>query len=169
MLRAYLIIFIVHLCFFFQGCATSEHLEGSSKGETEKFKMTKEEMWNEIGVLNAQIRKLEEENQRIRDENQVLPEKLTVPQLKHETPSSKSYELENEGHEIESMYVQKRSVRVRDGPGIDYRVVDGLRLGERVFTKDLEGDWYRIVDAGDFGKTIGWIHGSLLGKMPPGQ
>ena len=195
MIRAYLIIFIVYLCLIFQGCATSEHLEASSK-DIERFKMTKEGMWNEmqklkiknwnlqrqIGflekenqrirdqneLLNEQINKLREESKRISDENQVLGQKLTALQLKHETPSSKFYELEKEGYEMGSMYVQKRSVRVRGGPGIAYRVVGARRLGDRVFTKDLEGDWYRIVDPEDFDKTIGWIHGSLLGKMPPG-
>jgi len=49
--RAYIIIFIVHLCFMFQGCATSEHLEGSSREEAKKFKMTEEEMWNEMERL----------------------------------------------------------------------------------------------------------------------
>jgi phage host-nuclease inhibitor protein Gam len=77
MIRACLIIFIVHLCFIFQGCATSEHLEGSSKEEAEEFKMTKEEMWNEMerlkvenANLQRQIDTLREENQRIRDENE---------------------------------------------------------------------------------------------------
>ena len=77
MIRACLIIFIVHLCFIFQGCATSEHLEGSSKEEAEEFKMTKEEMWNEMerlkvenANLQRQIDTLREEDQRIRDENE---------------------------------------------------------------------------------------------------
>ena len=77
MIRACLIIFIVHLCFIFQGCATSEHLEGSSKEEAEEFKMTKEEMWNEmerLKVENANLQRkidtLREEKQRIRDENE---------------------------------------------------------------------------------------------------
>jgi len=182
-------------------------LDGSSEEETKKFKMTKEEMWNEkerlkiknlklqrqIGilekedqrisdenenqmarmrdqnaVLNEQIDKLKEENQRISDENQVLAKKITALQLKQKTPSSKSHESEKEGHEIELMYVQKSSVRVRSGPGIDYQAVGGRRLGDIVLTKDLEGDWCRIVDPEDFNKTIGWIHRSLLGKMPPG-
>ena len=77
MIRACLIIFIVHLCFIFQGCATSEHLEGSSKEEAKEFKMTKEEMGNEVqrlkvenANLQRQIDTLREENQRIRDENE---------------------------------------------------------------------------------------------------
>jgi len=196
MFRAYVIIFIVHLCFIFQGCATSEHLEAGLR-DIERFKMTKEKMWDEIqrlkiknsnlerqiGVLenenqrmrdqnellNKQINKSKEENKRISDEDRAFGQRLTVLQLKHETPSSRPYEPEKEGYEIESMYVQKRSVRVRGGPGIDYRAVGARRLGDRVFTKDSEGDWYRIVDPGKSNKTIGWIHGSLLGKMPPGQ
>ena len=77
MIRACLIIFIVHLCFIFQGCATSEHLEGSSKEEAEKFKMTKEEMGNEVQRLKRenvnlrrQINILRERDQKIRDENE---------------------------------------------------------------------------------------------------
>ncbi len=67
------------------------------------------------------------------------------------------------------MYVQKRSVRVRSGPGVDYPVVDGRRLGDKVFTKNLEGDWYGVVDPKDLDKTVGWIHRSLLDKMPSVQ
>lgn len=65
------------------------------------------------------------------------------------------------------MYVQKGSVRLRSGPGINHRAVGSRRLGDKIFTRDLEGDWYRIVDPKDFNKTTGWIHRSLLGKMPP--
>ncbi len=53
------------------------------------------------------------------------------------------------------MYVQKCSVRVRGGPGVDYRVVGARRLGDKVFTKDLEGDWYGVVDPKDLDKTVG--------------
>lgn len=120
-------------------------------------------------LLNEQINTLKEENQRIRDENKVLTEKLAKLQLRGVTPSSKSDEPGKEGYEIKLMYVQKRSVRVRSGPGTDYRVVDGRSFGDTVSTKDLQGEWYRIVDPKDFDKTIGWIHGSLLGETPPGQ
>jgi hypothetical protein len=65
------------------------------------------------------------------------------------------------------MYVQKDSVRLRSGPGTNHRASGSRRLGDKIFTKDLEGDWYRIVDPKDLNKTIGWIHRSLLGKMPP--
>jgi tetratricopeptide (TPR) repeat protein len=109
--------------------------------------------------LNQQIDNLRQENQRTRDENKVLAEKLTKLQLKHETFLSKSYK----------MYVHKRSVRVRKGPGIEYKIVGGRKFGDKLFTTELKGVWYRIVDPKDFHKTIGWIHRALLGKMPPGQ
>jgi chromosome segregation ATPase len=125
-------------------------------------------MRDQNAVLNQQIDKLEEENQRIRDENQALAKKIATLQLEQKAPSSESHESEKEDYETELMYVQKRSVRLRNGPGIEYQTVDGLRLGDRVLTKELEGDWYRVIDPEDFNKTIGWIHRSLLGKMPPG-
>ncbi len=118
-------------------------------------------------LLNEQITNLKEENQRIREESQALTEKLTELQLKHETLLSKLHELNKENDKIKLMYVQERSVRIRSGPGIDYRVVGGHRFGDELFIKDLKGDWYRIVDPKDFNKTIGWIHRSLLNKMPP--
>jgi uncharacterized protein YgiM (DUF1202 family) len=68
---------------------------------------------------------------------------------------------------VELMYVQKDSVRLRSGPGLNYVTIGSRNSGEKTFTRDLEGDWYRIVDPNDFNKTIGWIHRSLLGKMPP--
>ncbi|MEE8299670.1 MAG: hypothetical protein V3R28_00015 [Desulfatiglandales bacterium] len=77
MSRAYLIILILHLGFVFQGCALLEYLGGSPKGEVERFKMTEEEMWNEMERLEtenvdlqSQINALREENQRIRDEKE---------------------------------------------------------------------------------------------------
>lgn len=77
MLRAYLIILILHLGFIFQGCAVWEYLDGSSKEEIEKFKMTKDQMWNRVEKLKIEnvnlqreIKILIDENQRIRDENE---------------------------------------------------------------------------------------------------
>ena len=77
MLRAYLVILILHLCFIFQGCAALKYLDGSSEAEIKKFKMTKDEIWNEMqrlkienAKLQEQINILREEDQRIRDENE---------------------------------------------------------------------------------------------------
>ena len=91
--------------------------------------------------------------------------------LEEETIAAKSKSAEDtvvlKEPTVGLMYVQKDSVRLRSGPGINHRAIGSRRLGDKIFTKDLEGDWYRIVDPKDFNKTIGWIHRSLLGKMPP--
>ena len=86
MFRAYLIILTVQLGFVFQGCAGLKHLDGSSKEEIERFKMTKDQMWNKIEKLkieNVRLQKqmniLIEENQamaRKRDQNELLNEKI---------------------------------------------------------------------------------------------
>ena len=208
MFKAYVIVLVLHAGFVFQGCAGLEYLDGSSRKERTKFKMTKEEMWNEmerlrignsklerqIGtlekesqrisdenenkmimmrdqnvLLNEQMEGLRQANQRIKDENQVLEKKLTKLQLKDKTLSAKSYKLKKPDYKTKSMYVQERSVRVRSGPGINYRAIGGRRLGDKILTKDVKGNWYRIVDPKDFDKITGWIHGSLLDEMPPGQ
>ncbi len=77
MLRAYLIILILHLGLIFQGCASLEYLDGSTEEEIKKFNMTKDEMWNEMqrlkienAKLQEQINILREEDQRIRDEDE---------------------------------------------------------------------------------------------------
>ncbi len=54
MFRAYSIILILPLCFIFQGCAALEYFDGSSKEEIKRFKMSKDEMWNEMEKLKAE-------------------------------------------------------------------------------------------------------------------
>lgn len=93
MFRACLIVLIVHLGFIFQGCAGLEYLDGSSKKEIEKFKMTKYQMWNKIEKLkieNAKSQKQidiltaqnqvtnenEKEMARFRDQNKLLNEQM---------------------------------------------------------------------------------------------
>ncbi len=77
MFRACLIILILHLGLVFQGCAALEYLDGSSKEEIEKFKMSKEEMWDKMVKLKkeninlqGEIKVLANENQRTRGENE---------------------------------------------------------------------------------------------------
>jgi len=77
MFRAYLIILILHLGLIFQGCVALEYLDGSSEEEIKRFKMTKEEMRDEMERLKIENAKLQEqintpreENQRIKDENE---------------------------------------------------------------------------------------------------
>jgi regulator of replication initiation timing len=78
MSRSFVITLIVCVGFIFHGCGALEYVDGSSKDEIEKFKMSKEEMWNELKKarnentqLQDQTRALQKGNQRIRDENEI--------------------------------------------------------------------------------------------------
>jgi hypothetical protein len=128
------------------------------RDETENKTAT---MRNQNALLTEELTKLREENRAMRDEHRILAERRTQVQLPYAAVSPESKK------EVKPMYVLGRSVRVRSGPGMDYRVTGGRRFGERVFTKDLKGDWYRIVSATGFRKTIGWIHRSLLREVLP--
>ena len=75
MSRSFLIALSVCMVFIFQGCGALEYVDGSSKDEIEKFKMSKDEMWNELKKarkeniqLQNQVSALEKENQRTKDE-----------------------------------------------------------------------------------------------------
>jgi hypothetical protein len=54
MCRPYFIIVILNICFILQGCATLEYLDGSSKKEIKKYKMSKDEIWNEMEKLKIE-------------------------------------------------------------------------------------------------------------------
>lgn len=137
MFKVYLIVLILQLGLFFQGCAPLQYLDGSSKENIKKFKITKAEIWNEMEKikienvnlqgqinilrkenqsirdqnerLNEQMENLEKEKQRIRDEDQVLATKLTKLQLKYKILSSKSYGLEKD--------IRKLKIKVLSGDG----------------------------------------------------
>ena len=77
MSRSFLITLILCIIFILQGCGALEYIDGSSKDEIEKFKMSKDEMWNELKKarkeniqLQDQVRALEKENQRTKDEHE---------------------------------------------------------------------------------------------------
>lgn len=71
MSRSFLIALILCVCLILHGCAVLEKMDGSSKDEIEKFKMSKDEMWNELKKTKAENIKLQVENQRIRDEHDI--------------------------------------------------------------------------------------------------
>ena len=77
MSRPFLIALIVCVGFIAHGCAFLEKMEGSSKDEIEKFKMSKDEMWNELkkakndnNELQNRVSALEKANQRTKDEHE---------------------------------------------------------------------------------------------------
>jgi regulator of replication initiation timing len=78
MSRSFVISLIVFAGFILYSCAVLEKMDGSSKDEIEKFKMSKDEMWNELKKarnenikLQDQIGSLQKANQRTRDENEI--------------------------------------------------------------------------------------------------
>lgn len=54
-------------------------------------------------------------------------------------------------------------VRVRDGPGTQFRALGRLAIGDRVEVADSSGDWRKVSAAG----LNGWVHGSYLAAAPP--
>lgn len=78
MSRSLLITLILCVFLILYSCAVLEKMDGSPKDDIEKFKMSKDEMWNELKKarnenikLQDQVRALQEGNQRIRDENEI--------------------------------------------------------------------------------------------------
>jgi predicted nuclease with TOPRIM domain len=103
MLRASLVIIMLHVCFLFQGCSVFEYADGSSEKDIQKFKMTKDEMWDEMEKLKTENQRLrtqiniqKKDNQRIRDENKNLATKLAALQNRYDTSASKSYEVKKD-------------------------------------------------------------------------
>jgi len=80
MYRGFIIVLIMQLGFFIHGCTTLEHIDGSSKEELKKFKMSKYEMIHEMEKVKADninlqrqidiLNTLVKEKQRIIDENE---------------------------------------------------------------------------------------------------
>jgi len=120
--RLFVITLLVCVFFILHGCAVLEKIDGSSKDEIEKFRMSKDEMWTELKkartenvqlqdqvhalqnehqnmrdqneFLNEQLIELREENQRLADENRALSQKVAPRQAEYGTPLSESNELE---------------------------------------------------------------------------
>jgi septal ring factor EnvC (AmiA/AmiB activator) len=119
MFRASLVIIILHVCFLFLSCSAFKYADGSSEKDIQKFKMTKDEMWDELEKLKKENQRLrtqiniyKKDNQRLREENKDLSTKLAkLATLKQrsDTYASKSYELQND--------VTKIKMKVLSGDG----------------------------------------------------
>ena len=57
--RAYLIILMMVVCLIIQGCGTLKKLDGSTEEELEKFKMTKDQIWDELQKLKVTNQRLQ--------------------------------------------------------------------------------------------------------------
>jgi regulator of replication initiation timing len=136
MLRVYLIILILHLGFVFQGCASLKYLDGSSEAEIRKFKMTKDEMWNEMqglkienAKLQEQINILREEDQgirdedenkmaRMRDQNESFNEQINSLKEENQRLSDENQDLRKELTKLQLRYERgKFMIKVLSGDG----------------------------------------------------
>ena len=159
MFRACLIVLIVNLGFIFQGCASLEYLDGSSKEETEKFKTTKNEMWNKIRKLKIektrsqkQIDILRKENQelaRTRDQNELLNEQISklkernrLIRDQNQAPANKlnSLLLKHKAHSSESYHVEQdiREMKIKVLTG------DGSLNSAKEMARKLRNMGYKI-------------------------
>lgn len=135
MLRTYLIIAFLLLGLAFQGCAALKKLDGSTEEELEKFRMNKNQMWNELQLcrnrnrelqnqvsplkqgneritdLEEQIRDLEKENKRLIHEKTELEEKLFAREAKEPQLETR---LPGRGQEKD---VRKLKIKVLSGDG----------------------------------------------------
>lgn len=120
MFRAYLIILVLQLGFVFQGCAVLERLDGSSKEETEKLKMSKDQMWNKM-------EKLKIENVRLQKQIDIL-----IKQNQEMARKGDQNELLNE--EIKKLKEENQAIR--DQNQALAKKIDGLQLKYETFSSE---------------------------------
>ncbi len=100
-------------------------------------------MRNKNELLNEQISKLKEENQRISNENQVLAKKVTKPQLKHVTLSSKSHELEKD--------IRQLKLKVLSGNG---NIDSAKRMAKKLRNMGYEIELIHYAPRSNFSRNV---------------
>lgn len=139
MFRAYLVILVLQLGFVFQGCAVLEYLDGSSKEETEKLKMSKDQMWNKMEKLKIENTKLQKQISVLIKENQEMARKRDQNQLLNE-------QIKNLKEENQVIRDQNQAlVRKLDGVQLKYKTLSSKSydMGKdirRIKIKVLSGD-----------------------------
>lgn len=81
-----------------------------------------------------------------------------------EVPDQGHDAVEVMGHEVEpqtGVYVATDDVNVREGPGTDFKRVDGLKDGDRVHSigKSQDGKWIAVSKDGE---TLGFVYAQIL-------
>ncbi len=122
MSRSFVITLILCVCFILHGCGALEYVDGSSRDEIEKFKMSKDEMWNELKKTRAeniklqkQVSALEKENQRtkgehensiktFRDQNELLKGQLIELKEENQMLTDENRDLLQEAARLQADY-----------------------------------------------------------------
>jgi hypothetical protein len=149
MLRTCFLVLVLYLGFVFQGCAALEYFDGSSREEIVQFRMTREEMWNEMKTLqfkNAnlgrQLEILREQNQRITDQTESKIAEITdknaalaneIRRLEEENKTAidenrvLAEKVSTLQHEYETLSTRKLRVKVLTGDGNLNSAIDMAR------------------------------------------
>ena len=110
-IRAYLLVLILNLGLIFQGYASLEYSDGSSREKIKRFKISKDEMWNEIKRQNG-LQPYKTFLSRFHEfEKEIWGLTLKIP-IGHSGPySSKSQTLKNVKHSYENTLELKQSLK----------------------------------------------------------
>lgn len=92
MCRGFIIVLIMQLGFFIHGCTTLEYIDGSSKEELTKFKMSKYGMIREVERIKAENETLKRQidilNTLVKEKQKIIDEKeSTIARLSEENQS----------------------------------------------------------------------------------
>ncbi len=60
--------------------------------------------------------------------------------------------------------IARRGLRLREGPGTEYDIVDVLRSGQVVTVAGMNGDWFQVDIEGD-GLADGYCHSGFLARL----
>lgn len=102
MFRACLIISIFHLVFVFSGCSVLEYLDGSSKREIEKHRMSTDEMKFEIDRLDKINSELENKNKYLQIQIEEMKQITVEMAYEHKQEKNRLKKEFGEVHELKA-------------------------------------------------------------------
>ena len=69
--------------------------------------------------------------------------------------------------QLRSLIVKRDDVRVRNGPGTDYRVVSIAAKGDTILAGIRNSGWRQVLDPQDKTRTLGWVPESSIALIRP--
>jgi len=157
MFRSYFVIFVLILGLVFQSCATLEYLDGSSKEEIRRYKMTKGEVLNEVdqlkientnfqrqnnilNILTKEYQKINDENKKkiamMRYQNELLNEQIAGLKQESERSNNESQVLRIKLATFQRNHEKKKlMIKVLSGDGdLNYAKEVAKKLQEMGYT-----------------------------------